>query len=114
MNYRHFLCIALTGLMTLLAGCGMWGGAPVPETPPGPVMAYMIGHDRGDATVLDDPQFGQNISVTMQDAFTSASGEECKRATLVAREREAEMVVICRKGEEPWKMAPRIWGQGIE
>lgn len=98
------------GLLTL-PGCGMFGDTPPP--PPvhyGPVVAYMIEHQKGDATTLDDPEFGQDIHVTMQDSFESASGEHCKRATLVAREKQAEIVVICRQGDEPWKLAPRIWG----
>lgn len=106
------LCVPLA-MLGLLGGCG-FGASPAPETPPTPVMQYMIDHSKGDTDLLDDPQFGEQIRITMQDTFTSAAGEECKRATLVAREREAEMAVICRKGEEGWKLAPRIWGQGIE
>lgn len=99
-----------------LTGCGVFRDSPPsasPAPPPTPVAAYMMEHQKGDTAVLDDPEFGEAIRVTMQDPFISAAGEECRRATLVARQREAEVVVICRKVGEAWKLAPRIWGQGI-
>lgn len=98
-----------------LAGCGMFGStAPaVPDVTPGPVTAFMINNEPGASVTLDDPEFGTEIHVALQDTFTSAAGEQCKRATLVAREREAEIVVICRDAAGRWNMAPRIWGQGI-
>lgn len=100
-------CLALTG-------CGMFGGTPPPAPEaPGPVAAFMIDNEPGASATLDDPEFGNAIRVTMQDTFASAGGEQCRRATLVAREREAEIVVICRDADGHWSMAPRIWGQGI-
>lgn len=110
-----FRIVPFFSLSLFLAGCGMWKSAPPTPSapPPTPVAAYMMEHAKGDSTTLDDPQFGENILITMQDSFISASGEECRRATLVARQREAEVVVICRKDGEGWRLAPRIWGQGI-
>ena len=73
----------------------------------------MIEHQAGDSTTLDDPDFGAGILVTMQDNFVSASGSVCKRASLLARQKESEMAVICLDANGHWILAPRIWGQGI-
>lgn len=105
---------ALTGVLGLtllvLPACGMFGDTPPPAPTYSPLVAYMIGHERGDSTTLDDTEFGKELGVTMQDSFESAGGQHCKRATLVAPAKQTEIVVICRKGDEPWQMAPRIWG----
>ena len=87
------------GLFLPLAGCGLFSDPPPPPAyQPGPVEAYLAPADR----------------VTLDDSFTSAKGESCKRATVLAGQREAEVVVICRNAEGQWRMAPRVWGQGID
>ena len=55
-----------------------------------------------------------------EDAFLSAAGETCKRATLLSAQHEAEIVVICHNGQEgdgsnpgEWRLMPRVWGKGI-
>jgi hypothetical protein len=73
----------------------------------------MAGAEPGVSAKLDDPVFGADLLVTQEGPFSSASGEDCRRATVIARGREAEIAVICRSGEGPWRLAPRIWGQGI-
>ena len=99
----------------LLAGCGLFTDPPPPPAyQPGPVEAYLISASAGESTTLDDPAFGKSVRVTLDDGFTSAKGEECKRATVLAGQKEAEVVVICRDGEGQWRMAPRVWGQGID
>ncbi len=103
------------GLFLPLAGCGLFSDPPPPPAyQPGPVEAYLISADKRDSTTLDDPAFGKNVRVTLDDGFTSAKGESCKRATVLAGQKEAEVVVICRDGEGQWRMAPRVWGQGID
>ena len=113
--------------MTLLAGlflAGCFGGGPSggffggpssgPSSEPAsltPLVAFMSSAQPAASAQLDDPVFGNGISVTQEEAFLSASGEDCRRATVVAREREPEMVVVCRAGEgQAWKMMPRIMG----
>ena len=100
----------------LLSGCSLFSStspsAPEP-VPPSPLVSYMIEHQAGDSTTLDDPDFGAGILVTMQDNFVSASGNVCKRASLLARQKESEMAVICLDANGHWILAPRIWGQGI-
>lgn len=101
-------------LVLLLHGCGLFADAPVPpQTPPGPVEAYMISANPGDSATLEDPGFGKNVRVTLDNGFTSAKGEKCKRATVLSGQKEAEVVVICRNSEGEWRMAPRVWGHGI-
>lgn len=103
-------------LFFFLSGCGVISDAPPapPPPPPGPVEGYMITAVPGASTRLDDPAFGKDVSVTMENGFISAKGEECRRASVLVGEREAEVVVICRDAAGRWEMAPRVWGQGIE
>ena len=97
----------------LLGGCG-FGAAPAqPETPPGPVTGFMIVSNVGEVTTVDDPDFGTNVRVSLDELFTSAKGEDCKRGTVLSGQREAEVIVICRDSNGHWNMAPRVWGQGI-
>lgn len=107
----YLLCIAVLGSM---AGCGGMSADP-PAPPPiyGPVAEFIISGGPGHSTVVDDPEFGNEITVIVQDSFISASGEECKRATLLAQDKQAEIIAMCRKPDAPWAMAPRIWGQGL-
>lgn len=112
-----FRLLPLLGLPLLLPlhGCGLFADTPAqPQTPPGPVEAYMISANPGDSTTLEDPGFGKNVRVTLDNGFTSAKGEECKRATVLSGQKEAEVVVICRNSEGQWRMAPRVWGQSID
>lgn len=98
----------LTGFF--LAGCA---GVNPPAEPEAlsPLVAFMASAQPTASTQLDDPAFGSGVTVTQEGAFASASGEDCRRAAVVAREREVEMVVVCRAGEgQPWKIMPRIMG----
>ncbi len=110
---RPFLPASVLLCLTL-SGCAAGDKTPPPPLPPlSPVMAFMAEARPGEITVLDDEAFGRQVRVTLEGGFTSADGEDCRRATVVARGRESEMVVICRSGDQPFTMAPRIWGQGI-
>ncbi|MDR1659130.1 MAG: hypothetical protein LBR94_02155 [Desulfovibrio sp.] len=98
-------------LVFALSGCaGLQEPSPAP--PRGPVENFIIAAEPGQSATLDDPAFGINIRVAMDSAFTSAKGEECRRATVTVQGREAEVVVICRPGGDNWIMAPRVWGDG--
>lgn len=111
---RALLPLAL-GVFLPLAGCALFSDTPPPPAyEPGPLEAYLVSAGSGDSTTLDDPQFGKNVRVTLDDSFTSAKGESCKRATVLAGLREAEVVVICRNAGGQWRMAPRVWGHGID
>ena len=109
-------CLPQRGLACLLFMClgGCFFSAPAPEPPAyTPMVAYMISATAGEATTLDDPDFGQGITVTMGENFTSAKGEECRRGSVRTTAHEAEVVVICRQDSGVWRMAPRIWGQRL-
>lgn len=97
-----------------LGACAFGGPDPQPATPPSPVAAFMARADKGEAETLDDADFGRGVRVRVDERFTSAKGEECKRGTVLSAQGEAEVVVICRKADGAWAMAPRVWGQGIE
>jgi len=104
---RVYRIMLLAGLFT--AGC--FDGSPPEPAPLSPLEAFMASAQPGATTQLDDPAFGDALQVTQEEAFLSASGEDCRRAVVVARERAAEIVVVCRAGEkQPWKMMPRIMG----
>ena len=109
--------LALSGLALfaalLLGGCGFGGSPAQPETPPGPVTGFMIASNVGETATVDDPDFGKGVRVSLDELFTSAKGEDCKRGTVLAGQREAEVIVICRDTTGRWSMAPRVWGQGL-
>lgn len=109
--------LALSGLALftalLLGGCGFGGSPAQPETPPGPVTGFMIVSNVGETATVDDPDFGKAVRVSLDELFTSAKGEDCKRGTVLSGQREAEVIVICRDANGRWNMAPRVWGQGI-
>jgi hypothetical protein len=97
-------------LVFALSGCAGLQDAPAPPPMPGPAENFIIAAEPGQATILDDPAFGNNIRVAMDSAFTSAKGEECRRATVTVQGKEAEVVVICKHEDGSWIMAPRVWG----
>ena len=109
--------LGLSGLAVftalLLGGCGFGGSPAQPETPPGPVTGFMIVSNVGETATIDDPDFGKGVRVSLDELFTSAKGEDCKRGTVLSGQREAEVIVICRDSNGHWNMAPRVWGQGI-
>lgn len=99
-----------------LAGCG----SKQPDTRQqastsdvAPVLDFLAASEQGATATLDDPAFGNGVRVVVEGRFFSALGDECKRATLISENREAEVVVICRQADGTWKLAPRIWGQGL-
>lgn len=113
MKYAGLL--ASLALVYPLSGC-FWKQDALPAEPAEPappVLQFMIANSPGASAVLDDPQFGEGIRVTLEDSFMSAAGETCKRATVLSASQEAEIVVACRDAERGWVLAPRIWGQGI-
>ncbi len=119
MKSRYPSLVFLLLLALLPAGCG---GSPSPapsqniapqpkaETP---VLDFLAANEQGASATLDDPAFGQGVHVVLDVRFFSATGEECKRAMLTTAEHEAEVVVACRRPDGAWRLAPRIWGQGL-
>lgn len=105
------LLLALS-LTVPLAGC-FGGESTPPPPPPGPVETFLINAAPGTATTVDDPQFGPQVHVQLEDNFISATGENCRRATVRSQRQEAEVIVICRDGQGVWRLAPRVWGQGL-
>lgn len=120
-----FPAFMLVALSFPLAACGgKQQAASQPQeqgAPVAPIMDFMTRNPAGASAVLDDPEFGEGIRVVVEGAFTSATNEECRRATLLSPHGEAEVIIACRPsgaggsgaGDGAWQMAPRIWGQGI-
>jgi hypothetical protein len=113
-RFHRLATLAAALFLTLpLAACGFGDNPQKADTPPGPVENFMILSTPGQTTVVDDVQFGQGVNVSVDEVFTSAKGENCKRGTVLAGQKEAEVVVICQDEQGRWIMAPRVWGQGI-
>ena len=102
----------LFALYALLAACGF--SSPPPEEPAyTPVVAALANGESGATVDVEDAEFGGAASVTVGESFISASGEECRRGSVLSAAHEAEVVVICRPEGGFWRLAPRIWGQGM-
>ena len=115
MRFLQFCGLILLGG---LVSCS-WQSAPTPQ-PLSPVAQFMVANATGATAVIEDETFGGEVRVTLEDAFLSAAGETCKRATLLSAQHEAEIVVICHNGQEgdgstpgEWRLMPRVWGKGI-
>lgn len=108
--------LLLATLFICLPACGMFADAPQP--PPAKVLSpletYLVTAAPGESTLLNDPQFGENIRVSVEGGFASANGQNCRRGTVIASNRDAEVVVICQDEHNQWQTAPRVWGQGLE
>ena len=121
-------CIRLASIVLALLLGGLvscsWQSAPSPPPvepqPLSPVAQFMVANATGATAVIEDETFGGEVRVTLEDAFLSAAGETCKRATLLSAQHEAEIIVICHNGQEgdesnpgEWRLMPRVWGKGI-
>lgn len=108
--------LGLSGLAVLtallLGGCGFGGSPAQPETPPGPVTGFMIVSAVGETATVDDPDFGKGVRVSLDELFTSAKGEDCKRGTVLSGQREAEVIVICKDDQRPLDHGPASVGTG--
>ncbi len=120
MRFLQFCGLILLGG---LVSCS-WQSAPPPPPvepqPLSPVAQFMVANATGTTAVIEDETFGGEVRVTLEDAFLSAAGETCKRATLLSAQHEAEIIVICHNGQEgdesnpgEWRLMPRVWGKGI-
>ena len=111
MRFLQFCGLILLGG---LVSCS-WQSAPTPPPvepqPLSPVAQFMVANATGATAVIEDETFGGEVRVTLEDAFLSAAGETCKRATLLSAQHEAEIVVICHNPRRMAAHAPRV-GQG--
>ncbi|MBQ9453261.1 MAG: hypothetical protein IJU65_08240 [Desulfovibrio sp.] len=111
---RVFSVIFIIAMLPLPGGCAWFGEKPQQaDTSPGPVTNFMSVAAPGEHAMLDDADFGRNIQVRIDETFTSAKGENCKRGTVRTDTGETEVVVVCQRMDGRWMMAPRVWGQGI-
>ncbi|MDR0815871.1 MAG: hypothetical protein LBN28_00485 [Desulfovibrio sp.] len=101
-----------SALLVILSGCGLTADAPATAPVTGPVEAFMISAEPGQSAQLDDPVFGTDVRVSLEGTFTSAKGENCRRATVLADGKKAEVVVTCSDAAGQWTLAPRVWGEG--
>ena len=112
---RHGRLPGMASACLVLAACGLSSSPPLPEAAePGPVGRHLFAAAPGEEATVDDAEFGAGVRVRAGDAFTSAAGENCRRGTVFAGgRRDAEVVVACQGADGVWRMAPRIWGQGM-
>ena len=114
MRFLQFCGLILLGG---LVSCS-WQSAPTPPPvepqPLSPVAQFMVANATGATAVIEDETFGGEVRVTLEDAFLSAAGETCKRATLLSAQHEAEIVVICHNGQEGdgLSVTQRFWRTG--
>lgn len=111
------LSLALLPAVLLLSGCG-FSSQPEAALPaaPSPVREFIIQHQPGAADsvgTVSDPEFGENLRIVLEQEFLSASGQNCRRASLFSAHGEAEVVIMCRAADGAWIMAPRVWGRGL-
>lgn len=101
-------------LASILTGCGRTVAPAAPSPVLGPVAAFLATAELGQSTTLDDPEFGSNVRVTVEDVFVSAKGEPCRRGTVLSSHGSAEVIAICLNKRGEWEMAPRVWGQSLQ
>lgn len=110
MRFLQFCGLILLGG---LVSCS-WQSAPSPPPvepqPLSPVAQFMVANATGTTAVIEDETFGGEVRVTLEDAFLSAAGETCKRATLLSAQHEAEIIVICHNGRKATKATPANGG----
>ena len=101
------LCLPLTACF------GLGSTQPAPEPDLSPAARFIAENSAGDRTNLVDAAFGGDVAVSIEGAFTSAAGRECKRGVVNGPSREAEIVVLCKKGAA-WELMPRVWSHNAE
>ncbi len=112
-----FISIAVFSL--ILGGCfaNPFGKTSIPEVPApaaplSPVAQFISMNHAGAQASIEDAAFGGQVDVTVESTFTAASGRNCKRAVVSQPPHEAEIIILCREGED-WEMMPRVWGRGL-
>ena len=101
------LCLPLTACF------GLGSTPPAPEPELSPAARFIAENNAGDRTNLVDAAFGGEVAVSIEGAFTSAAARECKRGGVNGPSREAEIVVLCKKGDAR-ELMPRVWSHNAE
>lgn len=91
MKFLHYpsfnlLCrFSILGLLLVVSACApleKFSSDEVALLPPSSLTCWVAAHAPGARTVVSDPEFGQGVSVQVEDAYSSASGLRCKRARI--------------------------------
>ena len=107
------LCLLLGGCLGNPFGSAPAPEEPAPETPLSPVAQFISMNNTGAQASIEDPAFGGLVDVMVEGSFTSATGRDCRRAVVSRPPHEAEIVILCRQGEN-WELMPRVWGRGLD
>lgn len=109
----RWLSLSLCGLM--LSACTQAvTEKPGPDlaAPQRPLVAWLASQpdDQYAETILDDPEFGANVTVQAYRAYYSAAGQYCRqiRVRVVVNGPPTETVVVCRDDNNQWFLPPRI------
>ncbi len=101
------ICLPLTACF------GLGSTPPEPEPELSPAARFIAENNEGDSTSVVDAAFGGEAVVSIEGTFTSAAARECKRGVVKGPSREAEIVVLCKKGDA-WELMPRVWSRSAE
>lgn len=107
------LCLMLTGCFANPFGRDAEPETPLPQAPLSPVAQFISMNNAGAQASIDDEAFGGMVDVMVEDSFTSAAGQDCRKAVVSRPPQGTEIVVLCRQGEG-WEIMPRVWGRGLD
>lgn len=77
--------------------------APAPADP---VLAFVTAARPGQSSLVNDPKLGQ-VRVTFIEEYPAASGEICRRYSLVTGQGQSKAGAACYNGTS-WELAPLI------
>lgn len=120
--------MALAGLFLMLQGCALLSTGtgqsaaqvalpPVSAAVSSPLVTWASAQppDSHADTILDDLEFGQNVSVRVERNYLSALGMPCRRirVNLADNSTPAETVAVCQDDNHSWLLAPRVWRNSV-
>ena len=110
---RMLLATLLLFLFASLCGCGGDSTSADPHVAGlSPAPAFLCDAQPGQSATVDDPEYGGEVTVRYEEAFTLFDGSQCRRGLVIIPRTAAEMVVICAQSDGYWHLAPRMWGLG--
>jgi hypothetical protein len=107
------LRLSTFGLLLVVSACAPLEKNKIPTfalAQQSPLASWVAAQPPGTRAVIDDPEFGQGVTVQVENTYSAASGLQCKRARITVNGPPAETVAVCGVEGGEWFMAPRVWG----